>query len=54
MKSDRIVMGWITLRTAELLKAPYAPFNRSHDRAIIDICSVELTKYVANAVNYKN
>jgi UDPglucose 6-dehydrogenase len=38
-------------RTAELLKALYAPFNRSHERVIImDIRSAELTKYAANAM----
>ena len=51
MKPDRIVVGTDNPRTAELLKALYAPFNRSHDRVIImDIRSAELTKYAANAM----
>jgi UDPglucose 6-dehydrogenase len=51
MKPDRIVVGTDNPRTAELLKALYAPFNRSHERVIImDIRSAELTKYAANAM----
>ncbi|MGZ5052057.1 MAG: UDP-glucose dehydrogenase family protein [Methylobacter sp.] len=51
MKPDRIVIGTDNPRTAELLKALYAPFNRSVDRVIVmDIRSAELTKYAANAM----
>lgn len=51
MKPDRVVIGTDNPRTAELLKALYAPFNRSHDRVIaMDIRSAELTKYAANAM----
>ncbi len=51
MKPDRIVVGTDNPRTTELLRALYAPFNRSHDRMIcIDIRSAELTKYAANAM----
>jgi len=51
MKPDRIVVGTDNPRTGELLKALYAPFNRSHERVIImDIRSAELTKYAANAM----
>ena len=51
MKPDRIVVGTDNPRTAELLKALYAPFNRSHGRVItMDIRSAELTKYAANAM----
>ncbi|MCP3869547.1 MAG: UDP-glucose/GDP-mannose dehydrogenase family protein [Gammaproteobacteria bacterium] len=51
MKPDRIVVGTDNPRTAELLKALYAPFNRNHDRLIaMDIRSAELTKYAANAM----
>jgi len=51
MKPDRIVVGTDNPRTAELLKALYAPFNRSHERVItMDIRSAELTKYAANAM----
>jgi UDPglucose 6-dehydrogenase len=38
-------------RTAELLRALYAPFNRNHDRVMVmDVRSAELTKYAANAM----
>jgi UDPglucose 6-dehydrogenase len=51
MKPDRIVVGTDNPRTAELLKALYAPFNRSHERVIVmDVRSAELTKYAANAM----
>ncbi|MBE0435564.1 MAG: UDP-glucose/GDP-mannose dehydrogenase family protein [Methylomicrobium sp.] len=51
MKPDRIVVGTDNPRTAELLKALYAPFNRSRERVItMDIRSAELTKYAANAM----
>ncbi|MCF6208296.1 MAG: nucleotide sugar dehydrogenase, partial [Ghiorsea sp.] len=47
----RIVIGADNPRTIELLKALYAPFNRSHERIIaMDIRSAELTKYAANAM----
>jgi UDPglucose 6-dehydrogenase len=51
MKPDRIVIGTDNPRTAELLRALYDAFNRSHDRVItMDIRSAELTKYAANAM----
>ncbi len=51
MKPDRIVIGTDNPRTAELLRALYAPFNRSYERVItMDIRSAELTKYAANAM----
>lgn len=51
MKPDRIVIGTDNPRTAELLKALYAPFNRRTDRIIVmDVRSAELTKYAANAM----
>ena len=51
MKPDRIVIGTDNIRTAELLKALYSPFNRSHERLVImDVRSAELTKYAANAM----
>jgi UDPglucose 6-dehydrogenase len=51
MKPDRIVIGTDNPRTSELLKALYAPFNRSRERIItMDIRSAELTKYAANAM----
>ena len=51
MKPDRIIVGTDNPRTAELLKALYAPFNRNHERVItMDVRSAELTKYAANAM----
>lgn len=51
MKPDRIVIGTNNPRTAELLKALYAPFNRRAERIIVmDVRSAELTKYAANAM----
>jgi UDPglucose 6-dehydrogenase len=51
MKPDRIIVGTDNPRTTELLKALYAPFNRSRERVIaMDIRSAELTKYAANAM----
>ncbi|MGJ0515459.1 MAG: UDP-glucose dehydrogenase family protein [Methylomicrobium sp.] len=51
MRPDRIIIGVDNPRTAELLKALYAPFNRSHERIItMDVRSAELTKYAANAM----
>jgi len=51
MKPDRIVIGTDNPRTAELLRALYEPFNRSHERVIVmSIRSAELTKYAANAM----
>ncbi len=51
MRPDRIVIGTDNPRTGELLRALYAPFNRSHDRLVLmDVRSAELTKYAANAM----
>ncbi|MFW6278320.1 MAG: UDP-glucose dehydrogenase family protein [Halorhodospira sp.] len=51
VKPDRIIVGAENPRTAELMKALYAPFNRSHDRLItMDVRSAELTKYASNAI----
>jgi len=51
MKPDRIIVGVKNPRTAELMRALYAPFNRSHDRVhIMEPASTELTKYAANAI----
>ncbi|MCI0504594.1 MAG: UDP-glucose/GDP-mannose dehydrogenase family protein [Gammaproteobacteria bacterium] len=51
MKPDRIVIGADNPRTTELMRALYAPFNRSRDRVIaMDIRSSELTKYASNAM----
>ncbi len=51
MKPDRIIIGVENPRTAELMRALYAPFNRSRDRVhIMETASAELTKYAANAI----
>ncbi len=51
MKPDRTVVGVDNPRTGELMRALYAPFNRSRDRVIVmDIPSAELTKYAANTM----
>ena len=51
MKPDRIIVGTENPRTAELMRALYAPFNRSHDRVqVMDQTSAELTKYAANTI----
>ncbi|MEA3276814.1 MAG: UDP-glucose/GDP-mannose dehydrogenase family protein [Pseudomonadota bacterium] len=51
MRPDRIIVGTDNPRTGELLRALYAPFNRSRDRVMLmDLRSAELTKYAANAM----
>ncbi|HET6724771.1 MAG TPA: UDP-glucose/GDP-mannose dehydrogenase family protein [Gammaproteobacteria bacterium] len=51
MKPDRIIVGVEREKSAELLEALYAPFNRNHNRMIVmDVRSAELTKYAANAM----
>ena len=51
MKPDRIIVGTEDPRVGELMKALYAPFNRSHDRLLtMDVRSAELTKYASNAI----
>ncbi len=50
-RPDRIVIGTDNPRTAELMRALYAPFNHNHDRIVVmDVRSSELTKYAANAM----
>ena len=51
MKPDRIVIGADDERAIAMLRAVYAPFQRSHDRLLVmDVRSAELTKYAANAM----
>ena len=51
MRPDRIIVGTDNPRTAELMRALYAPFNRNHERLIsMDVRSAELTKYASNAM----
>lgn len=51
MKPDRVIVGTDNIRTAELLKALYAPFARSRDKLIVmSVRSAEMTKYAANCM----
>lgn len=51
MRPDRVVIGTDNVRTAELMKQLYEPFNRNqHPIFIMDIKSAEITKYAANAM----
>jgi UDPglucose 6-dehydrogenase len=51
MRPDRIVIGTDDERAIVLLRAVYAPFQRSHERLLVmDARSAELTKYAANAM----
>jgi len=51
MSPDRIEIGTDNVRTTELLRSLYAPFNRNHERLVpMNIRSAELTKYAANAM----
>ncbi len=50
-KPDRVVVGTDNVRTAELLKALYAPYARSRDKLIVmGVRSAEMTKYAANCM----
>jgi UDPglucose 6-dehydrogenase len=51
MRPDRIVVGADEERAVDLMRALYAPFQRSRDKLVImDVRSAELTKYAANAM----
>jgi UDPglucose 6-dehydrogenase len=51
MKPDRIVIGADDEGAIAMLRAVYAPFQRSHERLLVmDLRSAELTKYAANAM----
>jgi UDPglucose 6-dehydrogenase len=51
MRPDRIVVGAEDEQAIHLMRALYAPFQRSRERLIVmDIRSAELTKYAANAM----
>ena len=51
MRPDRVVIGADDERAIMLLRAIYAPFQRSHERLLVmDVRSAELTKYAANAM----
>ncbi len=50
-RPDRIILGTQHLRSEQLLRELYAPFNRNHDKIIVmDVRSAELTKYAANCM----
>ncbi len=51
MRPDRIVIGSDDAEATRVMRAIYAPFQRSHERFIaMDVRSAELTKYAANAM----
>jgi len=51
MKPDRIIVGSDDEQATLLMRAVYAPFNRTQDRMLImDVRSAEFTKYAANAM----
>lgn len=51
MKPDRVVIGSDDEQATLLMRALYAPFNRTQDRMLVmDMRSAELTKYAANAM----
>ena len=51
MKPDRVIVGTENVRTAELLKALYAPFARSREKLVVmKVRSAEMTKYAANCM----
>jgi len=51
MRPDRVVIGADDEQAITLLRAVYAPFQRSHERLLVmDARSAELTKYAANAM----
>lgn len=51
MKPDRVIVGTENPKSAEMLKALYAPFARSREKLIImGVRSAEMTKYAANCM----
>ncbi len=51
LRADRVIIGTDNVRTAELVKELYDPFQRKGEKILImDIRSAELTKYAANAM----
>ncbi|OYV02446.1 MAG: UDP-glucose 6-dehydrogenase, partial [Burkholderiales bacterium PBB5] len=51
MKPDRIIVGSDDEQATLLMRALYAPFNRSTERLMVmDVRSAEFTKYAANAM----
>jgi UDPglucose 6-dehydrogenase len=51
MRPERIIVGADDERAVYLMRALYAPFQRSHEKLMVmDVRSAELTKYAANAM----
>jgi UDPglucose 6-dehydrogenase len=51
MRPDRIIIGADDQRAVWLMRALYAPFNRTRDRVLVmDVRSAEFTKYAANSM----
>jgi UDPglucose 6-dehydrogenase len=51
MKPDRLIVGSDDEQATLLMRALYAPFNRTQDRMMVmDVRSAEFTKYAANAM----
>ncbi len=51
MRADRVIIGTDNVRTGELMKELYSPFQRKAEKIIImDVRSAELTKYAANSM----
>ena len=51
MYPDRVVVGSDSEKAINVMRELYAPFMKNHDRLIaMDVCSAEMTKYVANAM----
>ena len=51
MRPDRVVIGADDERAILLMRSPYAPFVRNHDRVLVmDRRSAEFTKYAANVM----
>jgi len=51
MKPDRVIVGTANPKSADLLKALYAPFARSREKLVVmGVRSAEMTKYAANCM----
>ena len=51
MRPDRVVIGAADERAILLMRSPYAPFVRNHDRVLaMDRRCAEFTKYATNAM----
>jgi UDPglucose 6-dehydrogenase len=51
LRADRVIIGTDNVRTAELVKELYDPFQRKGEKILVmDIRSAELSKYAANAM----